>query len=54
MFDQILAYLEKIYKGFYIHGDINTENIYVGLGKIGYQFGLIGFSHAKPYNLPQS
>jgi hypothetical protein len=36
IFDQILAYPEKIYKGFYIHDDINTENIYVGLGKIRY------------------
>jgi serine/threonine protein kinase len=34
IFDQILAYLEKIHKEFYIYGDINTENIYVGLGKM--------------------
>lgn len=53
IFDQILPCLESLHKRSYTHGNINTDNIRVGLGKQGCIFSLTGLSHAKAFPQPQ-
>jgi hypothetical protein len=52
IFDQILTCLESLHKTSYTHGNINPNNIRVGVGKQGYIFSLAGLRHAKAF--PQS